>query len=472
LYSMGIITLRARPRPRPAAVPNRLVIREHLAGREIRVNARGMRLLTGLLLLAVAATATAADVYVSPSGNDAHSGGSAATAVKTLARARNLATSGDSVHAAAGTYTLSKPLVLGPEHAGVAWVADGGPVIVSGGATIGPWKPLQQHSATSSPSGSPSSGGSGGGGCSVKLMQKLSRSDCVEGKSFGCIGSSSFSSASVWIDGCRGKFECDGHQVTCSINGPGNHTCMCDGTPPPPPPPPPPLKIVTADVSFLGAGAQSRHLYVRGVRARRAQFPNAESLFTGSKLTAEGYTLRAGANGSSLRPGAEFVFPQSTSPWTEPRCAVASVAGTAVKMMQPCWTNLFHKACGQHVKGPPDGRNGYIENAGKEFVLSPGDFALDEDSKTVHYALREGEDAADLGAIMPVLEVLVEISSGGGGGDSSGHVSFEGFSFRHATWLRPGQEDGYVEQQCGACAVGTNENNHECDKVSQTLTMS
>jgi hypothetical protein len=51
-------------------------------------------------------------------------------------------------------------------------------------------------------------------------------------------------------------------------------------------------------------------------------------------------------------------------------------------------------------------------------------------------------------------------------------VSFEGFSFRHATWLRPGQEDGYVEQQCGACAVGTNENNHECDKVSQTLTMS
>ena len=81
-------------------------------------------------------------------------------------------------------------------------------------------------------------------------------------------------------------------------------------------------------------------------------------------------------------------------------------------------------------------------------------------------------ETTTLGAIMPVLEVLVEISGGGGGDDGSGHVSFEGFSFRHATWLRPGQEDGYVEQQCGACAVGTNENNHECDKVSQTLTMS
>jgi hypothetical protein len=209
------------------------------------------------------------------------------------------------------------------------------------------------------------------------------------------------------------------------------------------------LQVVTADVSALGNAIQDRHLFVNTVRARRARLPEdiSAALFKGAKLTPDGYTLGPGANGSFLQAGAEFVFPQSTSPWTEPRCAVASANSTHIVMLQPCWIDLYHKACGQGVKGTPVGRGGYIENAGVKYVISPGDFALDREGKTLHYALREGEDATTLNAVVPILDVLVNVSG-------ASDITFESLRFEHATWLRPGQADGYVEQQTGACTVG------------------
>jgi hypothetical protein len=48
---------------------------------------------------------------------------------------------------------------------------------------------------------------------------------------------------------------------------------------------------------------------------------------------------------------------------------------------------------------------------------------------------------------MPTLEVLLNVTG-------AQDVSFQGFLFEHATWLRPGQADGYVEQQTGACTAG------------------
>jgi hypothetical protein len=68
--------------------------------------------------------------------------------------------------------------------------------------------------------------GEGGGGtaCSVRLVKQLStHGTCVEGKTFDCSG------ASMWIDGCRGTFVCNGQAVTCSIDGPGRHLCPCPG---------------------------------------------------------------------------------------------------------------------------------------------------------------------------------------------------------------------------------------------------
>jgi hypothetical protein len=212
------------------------------------------------------------------------------------------------------------------------------------------------------------------------------------------------------------------------------------------------------NVSHLSLTSATRHLYVNQRRVPRARLPLAELnlLFAGSTITPEGYTLKPSANSSSstpLRPGSELVFPQSTSPWTEPRCAVVSANASAVVMAQPCWFNLIHKACGQNAKGPPQ----YIEGVGT--LSAPGEWALSNDAQTLLYSPLPTEDNdKGLTAVVPTLETLVEITKGGDG------TTFSGFVFEHATWLRPGLGDGYVEQQTGMCTVGTSANNNDCDK--------
>jgi len=53
--------------------------------------------------------------------------------------------------------------------------------------------------------------------------------------------------------------------------------------------------------------------------------------------------------------------------------------------------------------------------------------------------------------------VLLEVSGASG-------LSFANLSFEHATWLRPGESDGFVEQQTGCCTVGTNYSfNSDCN---------
>lgn len=53
---------------------------------------------------------------------------------------------------------------------------------------------------------------------------------------------------------------------------------------------------------------------------------------------------------------------------------------------------------------------GYVENVDASFVSGNGQWALDPSAQVVHYALRAGETAATLDAVMPVLETLVSIT--------------------------------------------------------------
>lgn len=235
--------------------------------------------------------------------------------------------------------------------------------------------------------------------------------------------------------------------------------------------------IVQTDVSKL-AGSQDRHLYVNGVRAQRTRMAAADAaaVFAGAQMTDDGFALAAAHSAEVVPVGSEFVYPQSTSPWTEPRCAVASRDNaTFVTMQQPCWRNLVHKACGQGAKGPPSvlqssravrktyvvaglgaplaGR-GYVENVGASGAMSPGSWAL-QAGGTVVYALRAGETAATLRAVMPTLDLLLSVTG-------AHDVRFEGFAFEHASWLRPGQAEGYVEQQTGCGTTVANANDSSC----------
>ena len=217
------------------------------------------------------------------------------------------------------------------------------------------------------------------------------------------------------------------------------------------------LVVYQADVTSFNLSAATRHLFVNGRRAARARLSSSDTsaLFLHSNITSSGYSLNSStAAHGLLRPQSELVFSQNTSPWTEPRCAVAKVTKDAITMMQPCWNNLIHKACGQNAKGPPT----YLEGLDESFISSPGEWALSTDLNTVYYSpLASEQQNKNLSAVIPVLEVLVDIVSGGD------DTSFTGFTFEHATWLRPGQEDGYVEQQTGQCALGQNKGNNNCD---------
>lgn len=297
--------------------------------------------------------------------------------------------------------------MLGAAHSGVRWVGSGaaGTARISGGVEIGPWKSAvsagNQQCAADHGKTDPC--------CSQPGEQVVPQYVCP-------------ASAPICVD-----YVYNQHWGHCSV-------------------PPIPLSIVTADVSKFKV-VQDRHLFVNGVRARRARLADsvASAAFAGAHMTDDGFTLSKATD--VLKPGMEFVFPQSTSPWTEPRCAIADVSANMVLMKKPCWHNLVHKACGQGAKGPPVGSRGYVENAGLGSISAPGDWALE--GATVHYALRPGESVTNLTVTMPVLETLVNLTG-------ASDVQFDGLAFEHATWLRPGQDDGYVEQQTGCCAVGFN----------------
>ena len=98
-----------------------------------------LTLLAPLAFVAATTGVRAADLFVSPAGNDGGSG-ARATPFATLQKARDAARGTPkpvTIHLAGGTYYLPETLVLGPEDSGVAWQANEGETpIVSGGVKL------------------------------------------------------------------------------------------------------------------------------------------------------------------------------------------------------------------------------------------------------------------------------------------------------------------------------------------------
>jgi hypothetical protein len=86
------------------------------------------------------------------------------------------------------------------------------------------------------------------------------------------------------------------------------------------------------------------------------------------------------------------------------------------------------------------------------FLDQPGEWVLDAEADTLFYIPRPGEDMAVAEVVMPALEVLVE-AAGAVDYPVCG-LSFEGIGFRHATWLGPSGDDGYVADQSGFHLTG------------------
>src|SRR3954469_17005230 len=189
----------------------------------------------------------------------------------------------------------------------------------------------------------------------------------------------------------------------------------------------------------------TRQLYVDGNREQRARGPVPVTLTKSDT----GYTASADTLAHWRNPGdMEFVYPAGESlwnverdglgQWTEPRCPIASVSGTAVTMAQPCWDNStkrveFPDIPGRTVSmvGPGSLTSGarptYLENA-FELLDQPGEWYLDRAVHRLYYQPRPGENLRTADVEAPVLQTLVEEKGTTG-------ITFSGVRFSYATWL-------------------------------------
>ncbi|MFJ9902269.1 fibronectin type III domain-containing protein [Streptomyces sp. NPDC101152] len=213
----------------------------------------------------------------------------------------------------------------------------------------------------------------------------------------------------------------------------------------------------------------TRQLYVDGVRAQRARGAVPVTL----TQTATGYTASSDTIAHWKHPSdAEFVYTSGEAlwniernglgQWTEPRCRIASAEGTTITMAQPCWDNSnkrveFPAIPGRTVSmvGPGhltnNGKASYVENA-FELLDQPGEWYLDQSTRTVYYLPRRGENLARADVEAAAAEKLVD---GRGTADAPVHdIAFRGIQFSYATWLTPSQPEGFSEIQAGYTITG------------------
>ncbi|MEZ5143383.1 MAG: right-handed parallel beta-helix repeat-containing protein [Acidimicrobiales bacterium] len=216
------------------------------------------------------------------------------------------------------------------------------------------------------------------------------------------------------------------------------------------------------------AGLKTRQLYVGGTRAELAQGPPPTTLTpTPTGYEAADAVLAGWANPRDL----EFVYPSGPSNWTETRCRVDSISGTAITMVQPCFDNSSRRAEGKTlaVSGfgqalpPPK----VIANA-RELLTRPGQWYLDTTTGTLSYRPRDGEDLSKVDVVAPAIDTLI---SGTGTADRPiTDVSFEGLTFSYAGWNDPSGPDGYSPVQAGARLTGAEawKNQGACDGPGTT----
>jgi len=214
------------------------------------------------------------------------------------------------------------------------------------------------------------------------------------------------------------------------------------------------------------AALQTRQLYVNGVRAQRAGGPLPVTL----KVTPTGYTASTTTMSTWRNPSdIEFVYTGGApywslkvggeGAWTEPRCPVASIVGTAITMAQPCWDNSTKRpqrndGSGRSFNLVHNGNLGngsipaYVDNA-FELLDQPGEWYLDRSANLIYYIPRTGEDMTAADVEVPVLQQLVT-------GNGVANVAFDGIQFAYATWLAPSSGDGFSEVQANYTMTGPN----------------
>lgn len=196
----------------------------------------------------------------------------------------------------------------------------------------------------------------------------------------------------------------------------------------------------------VGAGVDTRQLYVSGRRATRAR--SQGGLGPGTVYDPECHRSGGPAyvteDDAPLRwsqpQEVEFVYPSS---FTMSRCGVDRVekrdGKTLIYMKQPGWYYVTHKY-GTSVRYPA-----WIENA-RELLDTPGEWYLDRTEGYIYYMPLPGERMEEVEAVIPVVDVLLQVK-GSDVARKAARFEFHELDFLYAGWLRPNGVNGHCDCQ-------------------------
>ncbi|MGC5013607.1 ricin-type beta-trefoil lectin domain protein [Streptosporangium sp. DT93] len=197
----------------------------------------------------------------------------------------------------------------------------------------------------------------------------------------------------------------------------------------------------------VGAGIDTRQLYVNGAIATRARTqvnradftPNSSGLaFTNGSL---GYLNNLANKGR--------VQVESVGSFTDRYASVQNITGNFITMQQPGWSNNnfgYDTFTSPHRAGPL-----YLANA-YEFLDAPGEWYLDPQTGALSYIPLSGQNMSTVSVELPVLQSLVNV--GGTYDAPAHHIAFTGITFTGTTWTAPSGNQGYVDQQTGVYMAG------------------
>jgi hypothetical protein len=198
----------------------------------------------------------------------------------------------------------------------------------------------------------------------------------------------------------------------------------------------------------VGAGLDTRQLYVDGVLATRARATLNRSDFT---ATTSGLRFSNGAlnylNGLTNQNRVEV---ESVGSFTDRYVPVQSIAGNVITMQQPAWNNNtfgYDTFTSPFRAGPL-----YVQNA-YELLDTAGEWYLNPGSGVLSYIPLAGQSMNSVRVEMPTLQSLLGV---GGTYDAPAHnISISGITFTGTSWLGPSSNQGFADQQTGSYISGT-----------------
>ncbi|MDG4830746.1 ricin-type beta-trefoil lectin domain protein [Solwaraspora sp. WMMD1047] len=197
----------------------------------------------------------------------------------------------------------------------------------------------------------------------------------------------------------------------------------------------------------VGAGTNTRQLYVDGALATRARTQVNRADFTASST---GMRFSNGAL-SYLNNLADQnrIEMESVGSFTDRYSPVQSISGNLITMQQPAWNNNnfgYDTFTSPHRAGPL-----YLSNA-YEFLDAAGEWHLNPTTGALSYIPLPGQNMSSVSVELPTLQSLVNV--GGSYDAPAHHLTFSGITFTGTSWLGPSSNQGYVDQQTGAYITG------------------